>query len=173
MKTSWSCLIGMAQPAPGMGDRTMTCIHNKGYSFLILTQPDKVFFFVFWRLKNPFTWPTRRRYNDKDAEAAAASVADHPISDTMLFGELWQKRKRGTLISLEEGALEHWHFGRTVLAGDSAHKVRVSLHYPLAEGFQHLAFQHSFTLNHLHFEDLSLPLKEPQYFPLLKPISPR
>lgn len=116
----------MGPTAPGMGDRTMTCVHDRGYSFLILTQPDKTFFFVFYRLKKPFTWPNRERFTSEDTDIAAAKVADHPISDTMVFGELWQKRTRGTLISLEEGMLKHWHFGRIVLAGDSAHKVKRS-----------------------------------------------
>ena len=107
-----------------MGDRTMTCIHNRRYSFLILTQPDKVFFFVFFRLGDPFTWPNRKRFTEQDADIAAAKVLDHPISETVVFGELWQKRIRGSLICLEEGILKHWHFGRIVLAGDSAHKVR-------------------------------------------------
>jgi hypothetical protein len=109
-----------------MGRRAMTCIHDHRYSFLILTQPDKVFFFVFFRLKEAFTWPTRKRFTEEDAQKAATEVADHPISDTMVFGELWKKRSRGALISLEEGILKHWHFGRTVLAGDSVHKVRAS-----------------------------------------------
>jgi len=120
----------MGPTAPGMGDRTMTCVHDRGYSFLILTQPDKTFFFVFYRLKKPFTWPNRERFTSEDADIAAAKVADHPISDTMVFGELWQKRTRGTLISLEEGILKHWHFGRIVLAGDSAHKVNEHIHLP-------------------------------------------
>lgn len=123
--TGWSCLIGMGPRSPAMGDRTMTCVHDRGYSFLILTQPEKVFFFVFFRLKKPFTWPNRKRYTDEDANGAAAKVADHPISETTVFGELWEKRTRGSLISLEEGILQHWHFGRIVLAGDSAHKVRI------------------------------------------------
>ena len=113
----------MGPPVLGMGDRTMTCVHNQGYSFLILTQPDKVFYFVFIRFKVSFAWPKHERFTIEDAEAAAAEVADHPISDTLVFGELWKKRTRGSLISLEEGILKHWHFGRIVLAGDSAHKV--------------------------------------------------
>lgn len=114
----------MGPPAPEMGDRTMTCVHNKGYSFLILTQPDKVFFFVFFRLSQAFTWPTRKRFTPADADSAAARVADHPVSESMVFGELWAQRTRGSLISLEEGILGHWHFGRIVLAGDAVHKVR-------------------------------------------------
>lgn len=117
----------MGPAAPGLGDRDMTVVHNTRYSFLILTQPDHLFFFVFFRLEKSFSWPKRERYTDGDAEALAASVADHPIAPTMVFGELWNQRYRGSLISIEEGVLEHWHHGRIVLAGDSAHKVRSHL----------------------------------------------
>ena len=114
----------MGPAAPGLGGRDMTVVHDKRYSFLALTQPDRVFFFVFFRLKKSFSWPKRERYTDEDAEALAASIADHPVAPTMVFGELWNKRHRGALISLEEGVLEHWHHGRIALAGDSVHKVR-------------------------------------------------
>ncbi|KAL8911253.1 MAG: hypothetical protein Q9171_003551 [Xanthocarpia ochracea] len=125
MRTGWKCQIGMGPPVPGMGDRTMTCVHNRGYSFLILTQPDKVCYFAHIRLKESesFTWPERERFTIERAEAAAAKIADHPISDKVAFGELWKKRTRGSMISLEEGILKHWHSGRIVLAGDSAHKI--------------------------------------------------
>lgn len=103
----------------------MTCVHNNGYSFLILTQPDKVFFFVFFRLPRPVTWPTQQRFSSADADEAAARVADHPLSESMVFGELWARRIRGSLIPVEEGILKHWHFGRIVLAGDAVHKVRI------------------------------------------------
>lgn len=68
-------------------------------------------------------WPTRPKYTDLDAEAAAALVADHPVSDSLVFGEIWKQRFRGHLIALEEGVFDHWTFGRIALAGDSAHKV--------------------------------------------------
>lgn len=123
----------MGPAAPGLGERDMTVVHNARYSFLILTQPDHVFFFVFFRLEKSFTWPKRERYTDGEAEALAASVAEHPIAPTMVFGELWDKRYRGSLISIEEGVLEHWHHGRIVLAGDSVHKVRSHLSIATSE----------------------------------------
>jgi 2-polyprenyl-6-methoxyphenol hydroxylase-like FAD-dependent oxidoreductase len=113
----------MGPAAPELGERDMTVVHADRYSFLFLTQPDKLFFFVFFRLEHEFRWPERRRYTDADAEALAASVASHPICETLVFGEIWQKRIRGSLISLEEGILQHWSHGRIALAGDSVHKV--------------------------------------------------
>lgn len=123
MVTRWKCLVGMGPPAPALGERDMTVVHDDGYSFLFLTQPDKLFFFVFFRLEHEFCWPERRQYTDADAETLAATIASHPVCETLVFGEIWQKRIRGSLISLEEGTLQHWYHGRIVLAGDSVHKV--------------------------------------------------
>ncbi|KKK22258.1 hypothetical protein P175DRAFT_0477239 [Aspergillus ochraceoroseus IBT 24754] len=132
MVTRWKCLVGMGPPvAPeALGEHDMTVVHDNGCSFLFLTQPDKLFFFVFVRLERHHHeldgsgQPRRkRRYTDADAEAVADSFAGHPICERLVFGDIWRKRTRGSLISLEEGVLQHWSHGRIVLAGDSVHKV--------------------------------------------------
>jgi hypothetical protein len=56
-------------------------------------------------------------------ETYARKVADLPVSESVLFGELWRQRTRSHIVSLEEGVLQHWHFGRIALLGDAAHKV--------------------------------------------------
>lgn len=63
-----------------------------------------------------------------DAERLATRVKDHPVSDSLLFGEVWNSRTRAQLVSLEEGVLKHWHSGRMVLAGDAVHKVDSASH---------------------------------------------
>ncbi|THC98948.1 hypothetical protein EYZ11_001585 [Aspergillus tanneri] len=77
------------------------------YWFLFLTQPDKTFFFVFFRLRaeEEFQWPDRKRYTNADAEELAASVASHLVCETLIFREILRRRSRGSLISLEEGIL--------------------------------------------------------------------
>ena len=50
-------------------------------------------------------------------------MATNPICETLVFGEIWKKRFRGSLIPLEEGILKHWSHDRIVLAGDAVHKV--------------------------------------------------
>ena len=133
MVTRWKCLVGMGPPiAPDeLGERDMTVVHDNGYSFLTLAQPTKLFFFVFFRLDRDShdlqgVGPQQRRnrrYTDAEAEALANSVAGHPIGERVVFGDIWRTRIRGSLISLEEGVLRHWFHGRTVLAGDSVHKI--------------------------------------------------
>ena len=63
-----------------------------------------------------------------DAERLAEKVKDHPVSDSLLFGEVWDSRTRAQLVSIEEGVFKHWYSGRMVLAGDSAHKVDSASH---------------------------------------------
>lgn len=124
--TTYQCLIGVSKTIPGLGNRDMTWVHNKHLSWLIMTQPDQTYFFVHWKLQKQIRWPTRAKWSDEEAEKAAASVADHPISESLVFGELWRNRIRGHLIGLEEGLFDHWYYGRIVLVGDSVHKVGAS-----------------------------------------------
>ncbi|KAL8692944.1 MAG: hypothetical protein Q9218_002121 [Villophora microphyllina] len=123
MVTTYSCLLGIAPQQPGIGINDMVFVCNKGYTFQFLTQPDQIYFMIHHKLPEPVRWPDRVRYTEKDAEEVAAKFAEHPISDSLVFGDLWRNRSRGHLISLEEGVLEHFYFGRTVLIGDAAHKV--------------------------------------------------
>jgi hypothetical protein len=110
---------------PGLGLSNMHCVSNNRFSFLILCQPDTIYFVAHCKLPSgrQTHWPNRERYTQADIEELATKLADYPLSESLLFGELWKKRTRSHLVSLEEGVLEHWFFGRTVLAGDSVHKV--------------------------------------------------
>ncbi|KAL8766492.1 MAG: hypothetical protein Q9194_006251 [Teloschistes cf. exilis] len=125
MVTTYSCLLGIApqQAGTGFNEQDMIFVSNQGYTFQFLTQPDKIYFMIHHKLPEPVRWPNRIRYSEKDAEELAAKFAEHPIGDSLVFGDLWCNRIRGHLISLEEGVLEHFFFGRTVLIGDAAHKV--------------------------------------------------
>lgn len=125
MTTSWTCLLGMGPGEPALRSE-LSCVHNDGYSFLIGTQPDRTFFFVFFRVNKPYSEYTRPRWSNEDAEKAALSVADHPISPNLVFGDIWRRRYRAQIVDIEEGVLSHWFFGRTVLVGDAAHKVRAT-----------------------------------------------
>ncbi|KAH8797727.1 hypothetical protein F5884DRAFT_150673 [Xylogone sp. PMI_703] len=122
MMTSWTCLLGMGPGEPSLRNE-LSCVHNDGYSFLIGTRPNRIFFFVFFRVKKPYSQYTHPRWSDADAEKAALSVTSHPLSETLVFGDLWRRKYRGQIVDIEEGILSHSFFGRTVLVGDATHKV--------------------------------------------------
>jgi 2-polyprenyl-6-methoxyphenol hydroxylase-like FAD-dependent oxidoreductase len=123
IQTHWKCLVGTGPPEPGLGERDMTSTSDNRYSFLTLTQPDRAFWFVFLKLDQPVVWPQRVSYTEHDAEELAQSLADHPVTESVVFGQLWKRRDRGVLIPIEEGVLKSWSSGRFVVAGDAAHKM--------------------------------------------------
>ena len=126
MVTTYNAIVAACPPIPGLGDHDMEVVSNDKFSFLLLCQPDWISFIVHCKLPEDqqCRWPNRKKYTEEEMEALAAKIASYPVNDSVVFGELWRNRTKAQLISLEEGVLDHWFFGRTVLAGDSIHKVR-------------------------------------------------
>ncbi|KAK8029894.1 FAD binding domain protein [Apiospora rasikravindrae] len=127
LKTSWKTLIFITPGIPALGERDLTVTYNDGFTFLVTSQPDAVYFFVIFRREKPFTWPKREHHTEADVEKLAAQVLDKPVTDQLLFSEVWKRRTRASVVSLEEYVLEHWHHGRIVLAGDAVHKVHPNM----------------------------------------------
>ncbi|PCD32676.1 hypothetical protein AU210_008922 [Fusarium oxysporum f. sp. radicis-cucumerinum] len=98
MVTQYNAIVMASSPVPGIGAHDMEITSNDKYSFLLLCQPDWISIIVHSKL------PEDQQY-------------------TVVFGELWKRRLKAQMISLEEGVLEHWTSGRIVLAGDAVHKV--------------------------------------------------
>jgi hypothetical protein len=124
-------MIGLSTPVPGL-ERHETVVntsHNK-ISFLIICQPKWVSWQVFVRLPKheECCWPDRKKFTEEDIQVLVDKIASYPITEKMNFGELWKRRTRAQMISLEEGVLEKWFFGRIVMAGDALHKVSLTLY---------------------------------------------
>ncbi|KAF5570493.1 FAD binding domain-containing protein [Fusarium phyllophilum] len=125
MVTQYNAIVMASSPVPGIGAHDMEITSNDKYSFLLLCQPEWISIIVHSKLPEDqqCTWPTRRRYTEADMEALVGKISERPVTDTVVFGELWKRRLKAQMISLEEGVLEHWTSGRIVLAGDAVHKV--------------------------------------------------
>lgn len=82
--TTYNCLTGVAKTIPGLGIRDMHWVCHRGLCFLLLTQPDKTYFFVCWKMPQAMRWPTKAKWSNEEAEKAAQSVADLPISDSLV-----------------------------------------------------------------------------------------
>lgn len=84
LKTTYRSLVGVAKPIPGLGERDMHWITHSGLSVLILTQPDKTFFFVNFKLEKPICWPHKAKWDDAAAQEAAESVAGLYITESVV-----------------------------------------------------------------------------------------
>ncbi|KAI0886564.1 FAD binding domain protein [Annulohypoxylon maeteangense] len=127
LTTTFKSLLVVTPAIPELGHRDLITTYNKGFTFLATSQPNAVYLFVIFRNDQPFSWPKQEKFTDEDAETLAEIVADKPVTDQILFGEIWKRRIRASVISLEEGVMEHWHHGRIVLAGDAVHKLHPNL----------------------------------------------
>ncbi|KAK2039662.1 FAD/NAD(P)-binding domain-containing protein [Colletotrichum somersetense] len=146
MRTSWKALVGLGPRPPKLAPDIALSVSDHKFSFLLLTQPHVVFWFVFFRLPETLVWPERGRYTAEDAAEVAASIAEHPITGEVRFRELWDTRTRADLVPIEEGVLDVWHHGRIVLAGDAAHKVTPNMALGGNTGMESVAV----LCNHLH-----------------------
>ncbi|KAI8630199.1 hypothetical protein F5Y19DRAFT_484078 [Xylariaceae sp. FL1651] len=126
-KASWKTLAMTTPEISELGERNLTVTYIDGVAFLVTSQPDAAYFFVIFRLDMPFTWPKRERYTDGDAEALAELVADKPVTNQIVFAEVWKRRNRAVVIALEEYVTEHWHHGRIAVCGDAVHKLHPNM----------------------------------------------
>ncbi|PHH71951.1 hypothetical protein CDD82_6243 [Ophiocordyceps australis] len=127
LKTLWKTLVLTAPAIPELGERDLTVSYHNRFTFLVTSQPHAVYFFVIFLRDEPLVWPKRERHSQHEAQALADLVMDKPVNDKILFGEVWRRRYREGVISLEECVMEHWHHGRIVLAGDAVHKVHPNM----------------------------------------------
>ncbi|RYP15595.1 hypothetical protein DL767_010307 [Monosporascus sp. MG133] len=129
IRTAFSAMIGLSTPVPVLErcEAVINASHNK-ISFLIICQPKWVSWQVFIRLPKhqECSLPDGKKSTEEDMQALVDKIADYPITAAANFRQLWKGRLRAQMISLEEGVLEHWLFGRAVMAGDALHKVTLN-----------------------------------------------
>ncbi|KAJ9273241.1 hypothetical protein DTO212C5_826 [Paecilomyces variotii] len=164
MKTSFRVLLGMGPPAAEVGERDLTICSDSGFVLTTVSQPTHLFFCVYQKLEKDLLWPRQPRYTMREMDVFAESVADHPVSDTIVFGELWKKRDRAMLVGLEEGVLQHWYHDRIVLVGDSVHKMLPNIGLGGNMALESVAV----LCNHLHAMLVSQQGKKPDLVTLNK-----
>ena len=84
MVTTYRSVVGVSKTPAGLGIRDMHWVCRRKLSFLILTQPDKTYWFVNWKMPTQTRWPTKNKWNDQEAQRLAASIAEVPISDSVV-----------------------------------------------------------------------------------------
>ncbi|KAF7594822.1 hypothetical protein BBP40_008152 [Aspergillus hancockii] len=108
--------------------------HGKGRSVMYVTRHDYGWIFLYERLSQPTN--ERISYTDNEIDALAAIFSDYTVADGMKVRDAYAKRLNSGLANLEEGILEHWNWGRIVLAGDACHKYTPNAGLGLNHGIQ-------------------------------------
>ncbi|KAL4775263.1 hypothetical protein BDW60DRAFT_204529 [Aspergillus nidulans var. acristatus] len=103
MVTTYNAIVAQCPPIPGLDLHDMHSISNDRFSFLLLCQPTFISYIAHCKLAQDqqCVWPNRARFTDDDMGALA----------------------RLSHLRVGQSVLDHWFFGRTVMAGDAIHKV--------------------------------------------------
>lgn len=132
LKTWSETLIVTTPPIPELGYRDIVITFQNKFNFLFTCTHQAVWAVVVFQYDEPVTHPHRKRYTDADAEALAKRVLDKPVTDQLVFADIWKRRREPPrVVMLQEGVLENWHHGRICLVGDAAHKVRRTFLLPI------------------------------------------
>lgn len=102
-------------------------MNRYGDNFCIITfhgKGDRVFWFIIQKLEQVYTYPDAPRYSLTDAAELCRKLRNVKLLGDITVGDLWKSREVASMMALEEGLFENWHFKRMVLVGDSIHKVR-------------------------------------------------
>ncbi|KAJ5788014.1 FAD/NAD(P)-binding domain-containing protein [Penicillium paradoxum] len=127
LETRYKTLLVNAPAFPELGVGNLIFSHGKGICCITVCQPDATYVFCIFTLDEPLTGLARQRYTTKDAEDLAQLASDKPIANGLVFSDIWKRRTRASVLSLEEGLLEHWHHDRICLVGDAVHKVQPNM----------------------------------------------
>ncbi|KAH6620443.1 hypothetical protein C7974DRAFT_234147 [Boeremia exigua] len=110
----------------GMEAAETNVVFGQGVTKLLFQQQGEQAWAIIF--KDKYNQPPKRfRATEEDMENVAKRFSEVALNEKLKFKELWEKRKRAGLLTIEEGVLSQWHAGRIVLVGDSAHKMTADL----------------------------------------------
>lgn len=113
----WCSLPTPAQaPKAGSSDT-----QHKDRSVMFVSGRKRSWIFLYTKLPEP----TRERvsYTEKDLEACVEEFADFHVTGDLKVKDVWATRLTAGMSNLDEGVVNNWTWGgRSVLAGDAAHK---------------------------------------------------
>lgn len=125
----WCTFPRPASSPPGDACETQ----DKDRSLSYLAGKQRGWIFLYEKLDKP----TRERvvYSEKDIEHFAASFSDYPISETLLFKDVFRTHKAG-MANLGEGVVKNFSNNRIVLVGDACHRFTPNAALGLNNGIQ-------------------------------------
>lgn len=122
IRSTYSCIFGISEGLQ-QSDITTTsrsCYQNRNYLYQRSIQ-GKIYWFAFF--KNAKQSHGIPRYTDDDKEKAIARFEDDVLQPGITLRDLYQHRTHAVLVPLEEYVMGKCYHRRTILIGDSMHKV--------------------------------------------------
>lgn len=120
----YRCSFGIAQHVPGWVEGEQNIVMGNGQSQLVVSGPEgRVYWFLFDKLPQAKYGKNIPRYTKEDEAEFVKQNYHLPITRSVTFGHVFDKRLSSTLTPLHEMVYQKWFFRRIITLGDSAHKV--------------------------------------------------
>lgn len=125
----WCTFPRPASTPPGLGGETQ----DTDRTLALMVGKESAMILLYEKLEKP----TRERvnYSDKDILQFAESFANYPVSETLLFKDVFESHNAG-MANLGEGVVKNFSKGRIVLVGDSCHRFTPNAGLGLNNGIQ-------------------------------------
>lgn len=119
----YKCSFGIAKDVPNWNYEHMYMVQSDGASQMLISGPQgRLYWFFFSQLPETKFGKAIPRYTDEDEAQFVKENAYRPITETVTFGQVYEKRISSTLTPLHEKVFEKWFFRPVFILGDAAHK---------------------------------------------------
>ncbi|KAI1167017.1 hypothetical protein F5B18DRAFT_603417 [Nemania serpens] len=116
--SNFQIMYGRAKFIPGAPIGTFYETHGTNMSSQISANKDHMHFGIYRKLPKPTT-DLKKQYNEDEVAGFVEAFSNVKVMPTITFAEVYKNCEWTKLVNQHEGLLEHWHYDRVVLAGDS------------------------------------------------------
>ncbi|KAH8771810.1 FAD binding domain protein [Diaporthe sp. PMI_573] len=119
----YKCSFGIAKDVPGWNYEHLYMVQSDGASQMLISGPNgRLYWFFFSRLPETKYGNSIPKYTQEDEAQFVKENAHRHITETITFGQVYERRISSTLTPLHEDVKEKWYFRRIFILGDAAHK---------------------------------------------------
>jgi hypothetical protein len=120
---TYKCIFGISHPTKGIEGGTNHIVMGKGYSYLILTGPGKIYWFLNVKNSEPTYGKGVPSYTVEDERRLAEQHFEDRLNEYDTFRDMYKNKIISRLTPLHEYQWKRWYFGRVMTIGDASHKV--------------------------------------------------
>ncbi|KAJ5826257.1 hypothetical protein N7474_003395 [Penicillium riverlandense] len=124
ISSSYSCVFGASSNIPRVRQNTFYMTVNSSRSYIMAPGLNGISYWVlFVPNEKPIPGPDGKRYTVEDEQKLVKTYFNDQLIEGVSLGDLYKRKTRSIMLTLEEGVLKQWFGGRIVLLGDTAHKM--------------------------------------------------
>ncbi|KAF2137762.1 uncharacterized protein K452DRAFT_329104 [Aplosporella prunicola CBS 121167] len=123
MLVQYRCLFGISSKVPGISEDTLHHVSNEGSSLFAASGPNaRTYWCLFTNTGTTYYGEDLPPYDEKDVAETAQKHKDDGVTETVKFGDLYERKLMAVQTPLHEYVLGRWYSQRCIVIGDAVHK---------------------------------------------------